>query len=281
MADRVALVLGGGGLKGLAHVGAWRALVEAGVEITSVVGTSIGALIGANVAAGVDADRLTGLARALQKTDIVLLNRWAALFNGIRQQSVFRGDNFRAFIDTVLPAQQFEELTLPLSVNAVNLGTGEVAWFGAGGRSDVSLADAIYASCALPVFYPPALIDDHYYVDGGVLDSLPVAHALANGATRVIAIDVGAGPVADSADTVAKGMIAIHQRVMQIVGHARRRDQLAALETHENVMYVRPDLSGYNTFDFNSTEYFLTEGYRATREALGGGPVDEPAREVG
>ena len=112
MAERVALVLGGGGMKGLAHVGAWRAAGEAGLEVTRVYGTSIGALIGAMIAANTDSDRLHVLARELQKTDIVLLNRWAVLFNGIRQESVFRGDNFRAFIDSVLPVQTFDELAL-------------------------------------------------------------------------------------------------------------------------------------------------------------------------
>ena len=161
-------------------------------------------------------------------------------------------------------------------MNVVDLATGETEWFGAGGRTDVSLADAVYASCALPVFYPPAQIDGRYYVDGGVLDSLPVTRALEDNSTdRILAIDVGAGPVADPTDTVSKGMVAIHQRVMQIVGHARRQEQLALLEAEQRITYVRPDLGGYNTFDFNNTEYFLAEGYRATRLALGMGEAED------
>jgi NTE family protein len=274
VAERVALVLGGGGMKGLAHVGAWRAAGEAGLGATRIYGTSIGALIGAMIAANVDTDRLYALARALQKTDVALLNRWAVLFNGIRQESVFRGDSFRTFIDSVLPVQSFDELAVPLSVNVVDLATGQMEWFGADGRTDVSLADAVYASCALPVFYPPAEIDGRFYVDGGVLDGLPVARALESGTERILAIDVGAGPVADPTDVVTKGMVAIHQRVMQIVGHARRREQLEQLEMADRVTYVRPELGGYNTFDFNNTEYFLDEGYRATRVALGLGAPD-------
>jgi NTE family protein len=261
-------------MKGLAHVGAWRAAGEAGLGATRIYGTSIGALIGAMIAANVDTDRLYALARALQKTDVALLNRWAVLFNGIRQESVFRGDSFRTFIDSVLPVQSFDELAVPLSVNVVDLATGQMEWFGADGRTDVSLADAVYASCALPVFYPPAEIDGRFYVDGGVLDGLPVARALESGTERILAIDVGAGPVADPTDVVTKGMVAIHQRVMQIVGHARRREQLEQLEMADRVTYVRPELGGYNTFDFNNTEYFLDEGYRATRVALGLGAPD-------
>jgi predicted acylesterase/phospholipase RssA len=308
------LVLGGGGMKGLAHVGAWRALQETGVRVTGVVGTSIGALIGACIAGGLEYERMVALARALQKPDVATLNRWALLFNGIRQPSLFRDEPFRAYLESVLPARTFGELDLPLSVNAVDLTTGETKWFGAGGDMDVPLADAIYASCALPVFYPPAQIDGHYYVDGGVGDPLPIDFAAAQGASRIIAIDVAAGMVGDGAGAVDKGMVAIHHRVMQIMGGLRRRaslgsDAIDGLETGgsgdvyasgtergsddphgsgtargigtdlsgagarasgADVVYVRPELDGYETFDFANTEYFLAEGYRAVQAALGG-----------
>jgi NTE family protein len=268
--SRVVLVLGGGGMKGLAHVGAWRAVVEAGVEVSAIVGTSIGALVGACIAGGAEQERLAMLARALQKTDIVTLNRWALLFNGIRQPSVFRDDVFRAYIDSVLPVRSFGELGLPLSINAVDLEDGREEWFGASGREDVDLAEAVYASCALPVFYPPALIGDHHYVDGGIADALPIRRAAALGADRIIAIDVGAGPTRDSADTVAQGMVAIHHRAMQIMGYERKRLLLETWSGPE-LVYVRPDLDAYATFDFGSTEYFLEEGYRAARQALAPG----------
>jgi NTE family protein len=269
--QRVILVLGGGGMKGLAHVGAWRALLEAGVEVDEIVGTSIGALVGACIAGGVEHERLQALGRALQKTDIVTLNRWALLFNGIRQTSVFRGDVFRAYLEAVLPARGFAELRIPLSMNAVDLGTGEPEWFGAGGRTDVGLCDAVYASCALPVFYPPAELDGRYFVDGGVLDALPVERARERGADRIIAIDVGAGGAQDAAETVSKGLIAIHQRVMQISGYGRTQAVLESWHGPE-LVYVRPELESYPTFDFGSTEYFLAEGYRATRAVLSGDP---------
>jgi NTE family protein len=272
-AERVTLVLGGGGMKGLAHVGAWRAVLESGIEVSEIIGTSIGALIGACIAGGLGHEKLVSMARALLRTDIVVLNRWALLFNGIRQPSVFRDDTFRRYIDSILPAETFAELEIPLGMNAVDLETGRQEWFGAGGLMDVPLADAVYASCALPVFYPPAQIDGRYFVDGGVVDSLPVGRAVERGAERIIAIDVGAGQAGDGVGTVEKGMVAIHQRVMQIMGYARKR---AHLDLHgaASVTYIRPHLDGYDTFDFTSTEYFLAEGYRAVNEALNGGSVD-------
>jgi len=92
-----------------------------------------------------------------------------------------------------LPVTEFDDLTIPVSVNAVDLETGQTEWFGAHGRMDVSIADAVYASCALPLFYPPAEVDGRFYVDGGVGSSLPIECARERGATRVIAIDVSAG----------------------------------------------------------------------------------------
>jgi NTE family protein len=278
--ERTVLVLGGGGMKGLAHVGAWRAVLEAGVRVTDVVGTSTGALVGACIAGGLEHERLAGLARALQKRDIALLNRWVLLLNGIRQPSVFREDVFRSYLESVLPAADFAELRLPLSVNAVDLETGRQEWFGAGGREDVALVDAVYASCALPVFYPPGQIGDRYYVDGGVADALPVRWAAERGAELIIAVDVAAGPVQDAAATVSGGLVTIHHRVMQIMGYERKQALLAGWSGPE-LVYVRPALDTHGTFEFDNTEYFLEEGYRATREALSGDPGASSRRQAG
>jgi NTE family protein len=278
--SRVILVLGGGGMKGLAHVGAWRAILESGVRVSEIVGTSIGALVGACIAGGLEPERLVALARSLQKTEVAPLNRWAVLFNGIRQPSVFRGDAFQAYIDSILPVRTFAELAVPLSVNAVDLSTGLQEWFGGGEREDVPLAAAVYASCALPVFYPPALVDGRHYVDGGVCDALPLDRAAARGADRIIAVDVGAGQIQDAGDAVAQGMVAIHHRVMQIMGYGRKR---ASLETWSGpeLLYVRPELENHSTFDFASIDYFLDEGYRAARAVLDADPGTPVRQRVG
>ncbi len=264
---RVFLVLGGGGVKGMAHVGAWRAVQESGLEVSEIIGTSIGALVGACIAGGERWETLTARAQALNKQDIVTLNRWALLFNGIRQSSVFRGDTFQEYIRSTLPVARFDELGMPLSMNAVDLETGVVEWFGAGGQDDVLLADAVYASCALPVFYPPAELQGRYFVDGGVSDALPIRRAAERGADLVVAVDVGAGAVKDSRDTVSKGMIAVQHRVFDVMVYARKRALLDSW-SGPDLVYVRPELDGMSTFDFTRTAYFLEEGHRATRDAL-------------
>lgn len=265
--SKTIVVFGGGGVKGMGHAGAWRAIEESGVAVDEVIGTSIGALVAACVSAGLPWEVLYEQARALAKPDIVALNRWTLLLNGIRQPSVFQAEPLRTYITDVLPATDYTDLRLPVSINAVDLETGRMVWFGEGGRTDVPLAEAIYASCALPLFYPPAAWNGEYFVDGGVLDGLPIDRAAERGADLIIAIDVGAGEVKDSADTVSKGLVAIHHRVLEITGWARKRSQLNSWNG-PRLIYVRPDFEAYSTFDFGQTDYFLEEGYRATRDAL-------------
>lgn len=270
---RTVLVLGGGGVKGLTHAGAWRALQDAGITVSEIVGTSIGALVGACIAGGQGWAELSAAALALKKPDIVLLNRWALLLNGIRQPSVFQSEALEKFIERVLPVSRWDELSIPFSMNAVDLESGDETWFGAGGRTDVPLAKAVYASCALPLFYPPAIMNGSYFVDGGVVDPLPLSRAAARDADLIIAVDAGAGKVRDSLDTVQTGLVAIHHRVMEIIGWDRKRALLDSWSGPE-LVYVRPKLDGFSTFDFAQTSYFLDEGYRAMREALEQSGVD-------
>lgn len=264
---RVILVLGGGGMKGLAHVGAWKAVRECGVEVAEIVGTSIGALVGACVAGGEDWEKLAPRALALTRKDIVSLDGRSVLVNGIRRQSIFHDVAYRAYIEANLPVERFEDLVIPLSLNAVDLETGRTEWFGVDGRTDVPLADAVYASSALPVFFPPAVIGGRCYVDGGVRDSLPIDRAAARGADLIIAVNVSAGETKDPKDVLPKGMVAIHHRVYDIMAHAQREAMLAAWDGPP-LVHVRPHLESYSTFDFDKTQYFLEEGYRATRRAL-------------
>lgn len=263
------LVLGGGGVKGIAHVGALRALAEAGVRPAGIVGTSIGALVGALAASGVDTEEGHRIARSLEHDDIVRVNRRAVWINGIRQVSVFRGDTLLDYLRRVLPPEGWDAMDVPLLINAVDLGDGSTEWFGPDARTDLPLAEAVYASCALPGFYPPWRADGRAYVDGGTAHPLPIHRAADEGAGRVIAIDVGSGREGDVEETLAQGFLGIHQRVFSIMTYRRRQDALARWDGPP-LLHVRPRLDGYGPFGFEHIEYFLGEGYRATREALEG-----------
>lgn len=258
----------------MAHVGAWRFLRERGERFEGVIGCSIGALVAACIAADMDVSEMYRIARRLVRADIIRINRRAAWVNGIRAESVFRGDILRDYIASVLPVRSWEELWRPLQVNAVDLATGEVQWFGTGARTDVPLLDAIYASSALPVFYPPARIGEGFLVDGGVGQALPLDRGGAVGATGILAVDCGSGALADAAQAVEDGMIAIHQRVMSIMIRRRRVELLRTYGELPRVV-IRPELDGYDTFDFDSIPYFLEAGYRAAAATLTPLAVDQ------
>ena len=261
------LVLGGGGLKGLAHVGAYRALVEEDVEVQGIVGTSIGALVGALVSHGMGWQEMRERALDLTRDDIVRVNRRAVLFNGIRQPSIFRGDTLREYFDGLLPKEGWRSLGIPLQINAVALANGRTEWFGVGARTDVSLVDAVYASSALPAIYPPAMLDGVAYVDGGTEHPLALGRAEELGATGIIGVDVGSGETHETDSIMKQGMVGVAQRIFSIMTYRRRRDLLAAW-SKTPLLYVRPELDGYGTFDFEDVDYFVEEGYRAMKKAL-------------
>ena len=264
---RTVLVLGGGGMKGVAHVGVWKALEDAGVRPDAIIGCSIGSLIAAAIAGGMGWRELAEVARGLTKEDIVQINRRAVWMGGVREEAVFRGDVYRGWIRRHMPLKSFADARIPVRINAVSLvGCGEV-WFGTGVREDVDPADAVYASCAIPIYYPPLRLDGDVLVDGGVLNVLPVDQAFAWGAERVIAVDVGAEIQPPAADYFDRGMIAIHDRVLAMNMSGQRARNLEAWKGRP-VTVVRPRIGHLGTWDFGRTQYFLEEGYRATREAL-------------
>jgi NTE family protein len=270
-APRTVLVLGGGGMKGTAHVGAWKALEEAGVVPDAIVGTSIGALVGCSIAGGMGWRELADMSLALTRDDIVSINRRAVFMGGVREEAVFNGAHYREWIERNLPLVRFADARLPIRVNAVSLVRCEEAWFGTGADEDIDPVDAVYASCAIPLYFPPLKRDGDVLVDGGILNVLAVDQAFRWGAERVIAIDVGAEIQPPAKDFFERGMIAIHDRVLTMNTDGQRRRSLEAWKDLP-VTVVRPRIGHLGTWDFHRTRYFLEEGYRATREALEQGP---------
>ena len=267
--SRTWVLMGGGAAKGFAHVGSWKAIQEAEIPVAGIIGTSTGAMMGAALAGGRTVAELEEHCKAFQQRDVMRVNRRAVWVNGIRSPSMFRGDTLRHFIQDLLPIEHWRDLTIPLIVNAVDLASGEMVWFGHGGDMDVTLIDSVYASAALPVLFPPAEVGGRMLVDGGALDMLPLGRAAQMGATRIIAIDVGAGPQADARAVVDGGLVAVHQRVFSIMAGHMRRESVRNW-TGVPLTYVQPDFQATDGFDFERRHFFIEEGYRATREALSG-----------
>jgi NTE family protein len=184
------LVLGGGGMRGMAHVGVLKALARLGIRYDAIVGTSIGSLIGALAAGGVPLERMEEILSKLQKEDYFKLNFVKFLLKGVRASSVYRGETFRERLMELLPQLDFADMKVPFYCNAVCLETGGMAFWGTPGMSDIPLIDAVYSSCCLPGIFEPFERDGYHYMDGGIVDPLPLRFAKALRPDLIIAVDL-------------------------------------------------------------------------------------------
>lgn len=268
---RVVAVLSGGGAKAAAHLGALQALREAGLEPARYVGTSLGAVVAAAIAAGHPLDELVTRLSVVGRQGIARAT--LAPVGGLFLSSLLKGEPLRRAIATYVGSSAFAALACPVSVTAVDLESGALALFGAGG-ADVPLVDALYASCALPLYFPPATIAGRRYGDGGLRAVLPLEPAAAFAADLVVAIDVGPGfdvgfaPVGGSPPVVRA-----HDEAIGILMAGQTATQLSlwrADPTRPPLVYVRPRVERGATFQIERARQYAEEGYRATREALAG-----------
>jgi NTE family protein len=174
--------------------GALRVLADEGFEPVGILGTSIGGFVGACRAAGQSVEQMEAAARGVTKERVAEMPKRVLWARGVLSPSLYRGDVLRAFLASILPSGGWEDMDVRFQTNAVELGAGRTEWFGIGARTDVPLVDAVYASMALPLFYPPARLPGGLYVDGGTEDALPIHRAAELGATGIVAVDTGAGP---------------------------------------------------------------------------------------
>ena len=117
---RTVLVLGGGGMRGMAHIGVLKAIEEAGIQVDAVVGTSIGALIGAMYAGGLSVAEIEPFARQLKKDDYFKLSTLRILLKGHRTPSLYQGQRFHDSLEKVLPVRSFADMKIPFYCNAVS-----------------------------------------------------------------------------------------------------------------------------------------------------------------
>lgn len=185
---RVALVLGSGGARGLAHIGAIEAIEARGLDIVLVAGSSMGAVVGGIHAAGrLDAyrDWVVTLARSqvLRLVDVV----WGS-------PGLVRGQRVMEAMTALVGEHRIEDLQLPFVAVACDLATQRQVWLTHG-----PLMDAIRASFAIPGVFTPHLVDGRELVDGGLLAPVPIAAARLASADLVVAVDVNGRPDASVA----------------------------------------------------------------------------------
>lgn len=272
-ARAVALVLSGGGARTAAHLGAARALEEAGLVPARYVATSMGAVIAAGLAAGVAGPALLERLTAVGRQGIV--RDPLAAVAGIFSRSLLRPGPFRRAVEALVPARRFAELRVPLTVSVVDLDTSELLLFGAGG-GDAPLVDVLCATCALPLYFPAVTLGGRRCGDGGLRGVLPLEAAARVAAEPVVAVDVGPGfdtppgeaarvpPVVRAHDEAVGTLMAAHTAALLALWRAE--------PGRPPLVYVRPRVERNATFQVERMRQYAEDGYRATRSHLTGTP---------
>ena len=189
-ASRTAFVLGGGGNLGAMQVGMLQALLERGITPDLVVGCSAGAINGAAVAHDPTLACITLLEdrwRALTTEQVCPSGRLSGPWSLVKKgEALYPNDGIRKLIYDVLGDTKFEDLLVPFQCVATSLHDELDHWFSSG-----PLVDAILASAALPGVFPPVTINGVRYMDGGVVDNVPLRRAIELGAERIYVLHVG------------------------------------------------------------------------------------------
>ena len=205
----ISLVLGSGGARGLAHIGAIRCLEAHGYEITYISGCSIGALVGGIYAAGA-LEAYADWVCALEKRDVVRLLDWS-----FSRGAIFSGERIIGVLEEMVGDRQIEDLDIGYTAVATEINDKREIWLNRG-----SLFEAIRASIAIPLIFAPVEQGDLVLVDGGLINPVPIAPTLNDSSANTIAIDLNGRAeqleVADDGDD-DNGPVALRERISRFI----------------------------------------------------------------
>lgn len=253
---RAALVLGGGGARGVAHIGAIEELESQGFEISAVAGTSMGALVGGVYASG-HLDPFREWMCALDKYKVFGLVDFALSTEGL-----VKGDRVMEAMKALVPDVEIERMPVPFAAVAADLLTGDEVVLDSGG-----LYDAIRASISIPSVFKPIHREGRVLIDGGTVNPLPVNRVRREEGDVLVAVDVSAPFGADPAQRVNaslnyyKVLIASSQIMQQHIAQLMCR-----LYTPDVLVELPAD--SYGMFEFYRSEELVEAGRAATRAAL-------------
>ena len=257
-APRVALVLGGGGAKGFAHVGVIKALEQNGITPTIVVGTSVGSLVGSLYASGINPNRLEQL--ALTTADNELLD-----FT-LSSQGFIEGIKLKNFINTNVKKQPIENFPITFAAIAAERSSLTKAVFTTG---DAGLA--VQASCSVPnVFISPRIPEKvgKKYIDGGVVSLVPVDSAFELGADIVIAVDVTATdsdtPKASNSLSNVTSLTSFWGLLEQNLTTNTSNSKSANAELNRANIVIIPKVSHISSLDTSQRRALIEAGSQAT-----------------
>ncbi len=237
---KVGIALGGGGSRGFAHLGVLKALEEHGIVPDAIAGSSAGAIVGALLASGMTADQILESMKENTLTDFAKL--------GLPRSGFMTLDYLREELNSLLSQASFADLQHRLFVPVSNLLSGEVEYLCEG-----SVAEAVQASASIPVVFTPVEIDGQVYVDGGLLDNVPVTPLLGC-CEKVVAVDIMPLERLESVE----GMREVAIRTFQIAVGSARREQLKA----STLLIELDQMAGYHILDTSKTDEMYEIGYK-------------------
>ncbi len=243
----VALVLGAGSARGLAHIGVLQVLEENQIPFDLIVGSSMGAMIGGIYGSGAD---IKMLGKVVEHMD---MGRFFEV--SVPRMGFINGNKINEFIKLLTKNRTFNELSLPVYMVATDLYTGASIILQEG-----IVAEAIRASISIPGIFKPVMKDDMLLVDGAVTDRVPVEAAAQLGADVIVAVDVKYG--------VGKQIVI--NNTLDVILTALDIMQKRQLETICGIsdIVIQPAVAGYNSWDFDKAYELIELGREATLAKL-------------
>ena len=243
---KVGLALGGGGAKGVAHIGVLRAIENASVKPDYVAGTSVGAMVAAMYAFNISIDTITNIARDLTLAQITTFK--------LSKTGFFSADPLREILIEHLGEVNIEDASIPLAIVAADLKTGEEVIFTEG-----PVADAVCASASIPGVYIPMNLDGRTLVDGGIVQTVPVRAVKDMGAGVIIASQLGGVGAYEE----PKNVLDVMRNAFNIALSRRTKEEVKQAD-----LLIAMDLKDFSIAD-NTERYdeLFTIGYdTATKE---------------
>jgi NTE family protein len=278
----IAFVLPGGGSAGASQVGILRSLLEAGIRPDVLVGCSVGALNAAFFALDPtldQIDRMETLWRGLTRESVFGTRRSGVVARVLTHRDhLWSPRSLRELIARNCPVEHLEDLAVPIEVVTTDIDNSVARWWRSGPSHEI-----LYATACLPGLLPPAMLDGHRHVDGGVLEPAPVQHAVDLDASTVFVLGEIIGPDEEPAPKLTALDVLV--RSFAVSRYARLPDPVGLARTGQRVIVVPgAHTVGVGITDFSQTKRFLAEGHaRSTRflREIGLGMCTEEAPSAG
>ncbi|WP_430411740.1 patatin-like phospholipase family protein [Kordia sp.] len=245
---KIGLALSGGGSKGVAHVGAIKALEEYGIVPTHIAGSSAGAIVGALYAYGYSWETML---RFFKSVKVWNLTKFA-----LGKPGFLDAEKYYSEFKTYFRKDSFEGLQKELTVTATDILNGQLKVFQKG-----ELIKPILASAAFPGVFTPVKIDDHYYIDGGVLDNFPVEY-LIEACDVIIGVHVSGYDVLEIKDI--KSSYGLVERAFMLKSVQEDYGKFKYCD----IAIAPQELNRFGTFDRANLEKIFKIGYDSAREVL-------------